>query len=175
MASICDEFQNLSICFSLSAQYSCRDWYDHIGLNPVLVHVYKNSIQQIKCLSKFIFSVFLAHTVNTEHNGKSHLAIQLSFALKITWWISIKFVLDTHSKNIESRALLAVSHWFLAWPILQPWIWGNIFLQNVSWLSVDYTGLYRRRQKLFITTTLQTLNSTQQVFTDSLCTSSIMY
>lgn len=57
---------------------------------------------------------------------------------------SLKFcgIWDSHSK----LCLLPASCWFHMWLTLQPWRWGNLFLQNVSWLSVDCTVLYPTRQ-----------------------------
>jgi hypothetical protein len=47
--------------------------------------------------------------------------------------------------------------WFLAWLTVQPWGWGNLLLQNVSWLSADY-------MVLFLTTAETTSNHTRVRF-----------
>jgi hypothetical protein len=59
-----------------------------------------------------------------------------------------------------SRSCCLLHVVFLFDLLLHPQDAGNMFLQNVSWLSLDYTVLCSRRQKIFISSTARTSNPT---------------
>jgi hypothetical protein len=44
--------------------------------------------------------------------------------------------------DCSTACYMLVSCWF----ILQPWQWKQMFLQNIGWLSMNYTVPYPRRQ-----------------------------
>jgi hypothetical protein len=69
-------------------------------------------------------------------------------------------VKKVYRKAASKLCLLCASVWFLAYLISRHWSWMRHFLRKVGWLSADYVALYRRREKLSITTSVWTLYPT---------------